>query len=66
MEMSFLLSNNQGQLAAVAVLAAEPDFIILSDPSPPLEGSGSASRWSLSAPGNNVERTATSRTQKLH
>jgi hypothetical protein len=39
MEMSFLLSNSQGQLAAVAVLAAEPDFIILCGPSPPLEGS---------------------------
>ena len=65
MEMSFLLSNNQGQHVAGARRAAEPEFVTLNGPSPPLEGSDSASRWSMSTPINNVERTATSCTQKL-
>ena len=63
---SFLLSNIQGQHTAGAGRTAEPDFIILNAPSPPLDGSVSTSRWPVSTPGNNAERTATSRTQKVH
>jgi hypothetical protein len=66
MEMSFLLSNSQGQHAAGAGRAPKPEFIILDGPTPPLDGTDAASRWSMPTPGSIVEQMATSCTQNLH